>query len=211
MKNGIKHFFYDDSNLKLRVMPHKKKDKIEVLKEVSARFEENQFYSEREVNKVLETVYDDFPLLRRNLIDFNFLCRDRNGYAYWKNNYYGKYCIPTEEETYKFIINNFAENTKIIFEYGNKNKLLNFDLNFYLKSKLIIFDKTTIYLNKNMFKLSDFNFYTSISEKEFIMKNTKTENTVQKNYQWKVLKKFKFRGSDIFTFVEFRIYSSKRW
>lgn len=53
MENGVKRFFYDDSNLKLRVMPHKKKDKIEVLKEVSARLEENQFYSEREVNKVL--------------------------------------------------------------------------------------------------------------------------------------------------------------
>ena len=151
--------------MRLRVIPHKKKDKIEVLKEVSAQFEENQFYSEREVNHVLETIYDDFPLLRRNLIDFNFLCRDRNGYAYWKNNYHEKFCIPTEEEIYKFII--------------NKNKLLNYDLNFYLKSKLIILDKTTIYLNKNKFKFSDFNFYTSISEEEFIIKNTKTENTVR--------------------------------
>lgn len=149
MENRIKRFFYDDSNLRLRVIPHKKKDKIEALKEVSAQFEENQFYSEREVNQVLETIYDDFPLLRRNLIDFNFLCRDRNGYVYWKNNYYGKFCTPTEEEIYKFIIYNFAENTKITFNYGNRNKLLNYDLNFYLKSKLIILDKTTIYLNKN--------------------------------------------------------------
>lgn len=179
MENRIKRFFYDDSNLRLRVIPHKKKDKIEALKEVSAQFEENQFYSEREVNQVLETIYDDFPLLRRNLIDFNFLCRDRNGYVYWKNNYYGKFCTPTEEEIYKFIIYNFAENTKITFNYGNRNKLLNYDLNFYLKSKLIILDKTTIYLNKNKFKFSDFNFYTSISEEEFIMKNTKTENTVR--------------------------------
>ena len=146
---------------------------------MSAQFEENQFYSEREVNHVLETIYDDFPLLRRNLIDFDFLCRDRNWYAYWKNNYHEKFCIPTEEEIYKFIINNFAENTKITFNYGNKNKLLNYDLNFYLRSKLIILDKTTIYLNKNKFKFSDFNFYTSISEEEFIIKNTKTENTVR--------------------------------
>lgn len=179
MGNGVKRFFYDDFNLRLRVIPHKKKDKIEVLKEVSAQFEENQFYSEREVNHVLETIYDDFPLLRRNLIDFDFLCRDRNGYAYWKNNYHEKFCIPTEEEIYKFIINNFAENAKITFNYGNKNKLLNYNLNFYLKSKLIILDKTTIYLNKNKFKFSDFNFYTSISEEEFIIKNAKTENTVR--------------------------------
>ena len=37
----------------------------------------------------------------------------------------------------------------------------------------------TIYLNKNKFKFSDFNFYTFISEEEFIIKNTKTENTVR--------------------------------
>lgn len=58
MENGVKRFFCDDFNLRLRVIPHKKKDKIEVLKEVSAQFEENQFYSEREVNHVLETIYD---------------------------------------------------------------------------------------------------------------------------------------------------------
>ena len=40
-------------------------------------------------------------------------------------------------------------------------------------------DRTTIYLNKNKFKFSDFNFYTFISEEEFIIKNTKTENTVR--------------------------------
>ena len=56
---------------------------------------------------------------------------------------------------------------------------MNYDLNFYLKSKLIILDKTTIYLNKNKFKFSDFNFYTFISEEEFIIKNTKTENTIR--------------------------------
>ena len=39
MENGVKRFFYDDFNLRLRVIPHKKKDKIGVLKEVSAQFE----------------------------------------------------------------------------------------------------------------------------------------------------------------------------
>lgn len=27
MENGVKRFFYDDFNLRLRVMPHKKKDR----------------------------------------------------------------------------------------------------------------------------------------------------------------------------------------
>lgn len=89
--------------------------------------------------------------------------------------------------------------------------MLNYDLNFYLKSKLIILDKTTIYLNKNKFKFSDFNFYTFISEEEFIIKNTKTENTVRIKLPIDNLKNFKFRGSNIFAFVEFRIHSFKRW
>lgn len=45
----------------------------------------------------------------------------------------------------------------------------------------MIFDKTEIRLNKSMFKLSDFNFYTPITEKQFIVKNTMTENTVKIN------------------------------
>lgn len=35
-------------------------------------FESNVFYSESEVNRILKGVYDDFPLLRRYLVDFNF-------------------------------------------------------------------------------------------------------------------------------------------
>ena len=51
----------------------------------------------------------------------------------------------------------------------------------------MIFDKTEIRLNKNMFKLSDFNFYTPITEKQFIVKNTMTENTVRINSEISVL------------------------
>ena len=76
--------------------------------------------------------------------------------------------------------------------------IINYDLNFYLKSKLIILDKTTIYLNKNKFKFSDFNFYTSISEKEFIIKNTKTENTVRFKLPIDSLKKISNLEDSIF-------------
>ena len=65
--------------------------------------------------------------------------------------------------------------------------ILKFDLRFYLNSKLVIFDKTEIRLNKSMFKLSDFNFYTPITEKQFIVKNTMTENTVRINSEISVL------------------------
>ena len=58
---------------------------------------------------------------------------------------------------------------------------------FYLNSKLVIFDKTEIRLNKSMFKLSNFNFYAPIVEKQFIVKNTMTENTVKINSEISVL------------------------
>ena len=181
MEKEIGRFFCDETNSKLRIIPHKNKDKLEILNLVIDHFESNVFYSESEVNRILKGVYDDFPLLRRYLVDFNFLCRDMNGYAYWKNNYYKVLDIPNKDEIYRFIINSFTESIRIPVEFGVVNEILKFDLHFYLNSRLVIFDKIEIRLNKSMFKLSDFNFYTSITEKQFIVKNTMTENTMKIN------------------------------
>lgn len=187
MKKEICRFFCDETNSKLRIIPHKNKDKIEILNLVIDHFESNVFYRESEVNRILKGVYDDFPLLRRYLVDFNFLCRDMNGYVYWKNNYYEVLDIPNKDEIYRFIIDSFTESTWIPVEFGVVNEILKFDLYFYLNSKLVIFDKTEIRLNKSMFKLSNFNFYAPIVEKQFIVKNTMTENTVKINSEISVL------------------------
>ena len=187
MEKEIGRFFCDETNSKLRIIPHKNKDKLEILNLVIDHFESNVFYSESEVNRILKGVYDDFPLLRRYLVDFNFLCRDMNGYVYWKNNYYKVLDIPNNDEIYRFIINSFTESIRIPVEFGVVNEILKFDLHFYLNSRLVIFDKTEIRLNKSMFKLSDFNFYTPITEKQFIVKNTMTENTVRINSEISVL------------------------
>lgn len=187
MKKEICRFFCDETNSKLRIIPHKNKDKIEILNLVIDHFESNVFYRESEVNRILKGVYDDFPLLRRYLVDFNFLCRDMNGYVYWKNNYYEVLDIPNKDEIYRFIIDSFTESARIPVEFGVVNEILKFDLHFYLNSKLVIFDKTEIRLNKSMFKLSNFNFYAPIVEKQFIVKNTMTENTVKINSEISVL------------------------
>lgn len=187
MKKEICRFFCDETNSKLRIIPHKNKDKIEILNLVIDHFESNVFYRESEVNRILKGVYDDFPLLRRYLVDFNFLCRDMNGYVYWKNNYYEVLDIPNKDEIYRFNYDSFTESTRIPVEFGVVNEILKFDLHFYLNSKLVIFDKTEIRLNKSMFKLSNFNFYAPIVEKQFIVKNTLTENTVKINSEISVL------------------------
>ena len=187
MKKEICRFFCDETNSKLRIIPHKNKDKIEILNLVIDHFESNVFYRESEVNRILKGVYDDFPLLRRYLVDFNFLYRDMNGYVYWKNNYYEVLDIPNKDEIYRFIIDSFTESIRMPVEFGVVNEILKFDLHFYLNSKLVIFDKTEIRLNKSMFKLSNFNFYAPIVEKQFIVKNTMTENTVKINSEISVL------------------------
>lgn len=38
-----------------------------------------------EVNEILRPVYDDFVLLRRYLIDYKFLTREKDGSCYYVN------------------------------------------------------------------------------------------------------------------------------
>ena len=70
--------------LRLARMPVKQGKKLVVLELVSQLFSPGRTYSQQEVNALLEEVYDDPVTLRRELIDFHFLCRTENGSAYWR-------------------------------------------------------------------------------------------------------------------------------
>lgn len=52
---------------------------------ITTLFDENKKYSEVEVNEILRPVYDDFVLLRRYLIDYKFLTREKDGSCYYVN------------------------------------------------------------------------------------------------------------------------------
>jgi predicted transcriptional regulator len=54
-----------------------------VLRWLASRFEPDVRYSEKQVNAVLKSVHDDFASLRRYLIEFGYLRRERDGGAYW--------------------------------------------------------------------------------------------------------------------------------
>ena len=69
----------------LNVMPKKQNKKIAVLNMIATQFDENKKYSEAEVNEILKPVYDDFVLLRRYLIDYKFLMREKDGISYCVN------------------------------------------------------------------------------------------------------------------------------
>lgn len=69
----------------LNVLPKKQNKKIAVLNIIVTLFDENKKYSEVEVNEILKPVYDDFVLLRRYLIDYKFLIREKDGSCYSVN------------------------------------------------------------------------------------------------------------------------------
>lgn len=67
---------------KLLVIPKKEKNKIELFTFLVTLFEEEKNYSEKEINEILLEVYSDYSILRRYLVDYQFLSRDKYGKNY---------------------------------------------------------------------------------------------------------------------------------
>jgi DNA-binding HxlR family transcriptional regulator len=71
-------------NGRLVKIPAKQKKLVVVLRWLATKFEAGKMYTEPEVNAVLKSVDDeDFVLLRRELVDFGYLRRERGGGKYW--------------------------------------------------------------------------------------------------------------------------------
>lgn len=81
--NSISNFI--DSTGKIKNWPSKYSLKLEVLKYLASKFEYNRFYSEKEVNNIIESyhTFRDYFLLRRELIESKLLSRTRDGAKYW--------------------------------------------------------------------------------------------------------------------------------
>ena len=62
-------------------------DKESVVKFLSTKFQGNKKYSEKEINQIIDQfhLFNDIPLLRRELISRRYLSRTDNGAEYWKN------------------------------------------------------------------------------------------------------------------------------
>jgi hypothetical protein len=69
---------------RLREIPLAGKKFMAVLRYVAKSFEMGREYSEKEVNAVLEAFNEDYATLRRALIDFRWLERERDGRVYWR-------------------------------------------------------------------------------------------------------------------------------
>ena len=66
--------------------PKKPADKQAVISWLSKKFSFEQKYSEKEINSIIEVnhIFNDTPLLRRELISRKFLNREDDGSIYWR-------------------------------------------------------------------------------------------------------------------------------
>jgi hypothetical protein len=85
MAHGVERFLDEEGRVKL--WPAKRAPKEEVLAYLAEKFEFDRDYTEHEVNAKLSVwhTFEDFFILRRELIESGWLMRTSNGSRYWKN------------------------------------------------------------------------------------------------------------------------------
>ena len=79
----IDRYFDSDGKLLIEAFPAKEKRKIIILQKIVQDFEFGRRYTEKEVNEVLLAYYADYVTIRRYLIQYGFMDRDKEGKAYW--------------------------------------------------------------------------------------------------------------------------------
>jgi hypothetical protein len=79
----LKKSFPEGTDGHLKTYDLKHKSRLVILWEVTKRFEADRTYSEKEVNEILKTVYDDYATIRRHLIEYGFMDRKLDGSEYW--------------------------------------------------------------------------------------------------------------------------------
>ena len=76
--NAVIRAFFDGP--RLRQIPASRKKRVVVLRRLLERFEQNRSYPEQEVNDMLREAHEDVATLRRELVDYGFMVRDRGIY-----------------------------------------------------------------------------------------------------------------------------------
>ena len=75
---------------RIKQLPAKGMAKQEVLAYLATKFNFDIDYTEKEVDEIIKAwhTFDDYFLLRRELIDFQFISRTTDGSRYWKEAYF---------------------------------------------------------------------------------------------------------------------------
>lgn len=79
----LKTAFESLSPLKLKAFSPKEKKKVVILKRIAEQFEPGRKYTEKQVNGILQSVFDDYATLRRYLIEYGFMERTADCNTYW--------------------------------------------------------------------------------------------------------------------------------
>lgn len=70
-------------NGRLIKLPSKEKKMLVIMRWLASKFEPGAHYTEKEVNAILTKVHQDYATLRRNLVEYGFMRRERGGGDYW--------------------------------------------------------------------------------------------------------------------------------
>ncbi len=80
----LKAAFYTTEPPRLRAIPVKEKKRRAVLGFIAGQFEAGREYSEKQVNEILKAIHpEEYVTLRRYLIEYKHLARERDGSRYW--------------------------------------------------------------------------------------------------------------------------------
>ena len=84
--NKIAENYFDENGM-LKQYPSKKPVREIVLGRIAEKLELGKDYTEKEINQIIkeQIVFPDIELIRRELFDYAFLNRERDGSRYWKN------------------------------------------------------------------------------------------------------------------------------
>ena len=83
-RDTILNRYFEPGNKRLTMkFPVKEKRKIILLQKIMEDFESGRDYTEKEVNVILQQYYADFASIRRYLIEYGFMDRDKEGKRYW--------------------------------------------------------------------------------------------------------------------------------
>ena len=75
-----------DEKGRIKQLPSKQKYRLATLSYLAEKFDENFNYTEKEVNAICDAwhSFNDYFILRRELVDNGLMCRELNGSRYWK-------------------------------------------------------------------------------------------------------------------------------
>ncbi|PCN44972.1 transcriptional regulator [Brevibacillus laterosporus] len=79
----LRTYFPNGLDGRIKEFPLKEKRKAAILHHIVGRFKRNTLYTEKEVNAILTTVYEDYAILRRYLIEYGYMDRKADGSSYW--------------------------------------------------------------------------------------------------------------------------------